>query len=155
MSGEELIEPSKKASVKEWLSRGLYVDTEIKVLIKAKEKQIYSVLGVVYPVGRVKVQGGEKERKTGQILDGIELEDKINAKIDELYDIKQEIYDVVELIENPLHRSMLIARYCQCLKWSDVADLIGRSEMGGSFFELHDRALISAEAVLRKKKLIE
>jgi len=53
------------------------------------------------------------------------LQQRINRKIDQLVDRKQEALDTIERVPSTTHRALLLYRYLNCLKWETIADLMG------------------------------
>lgn len=76
------------------------------------------------------------------------LEAQINADIDRLVDLKQEIYALIEKIPDPRERTLLQLRYLSSengrpLTWAHIAKLLCYDERW--VMRLHLRALESAE----------
>ena len=72
----------------------------------------------------------------GKIID---LENEINADIDQLVDLKREMVTVIKSVKNPEYQTLLELRYLCFKSWEQIA-----VEMGYSLvyvFKLHTKAL--------------
>jgi DNA-directed RNA polymerase specialized sigma subunit len=57
----------------------------------------------------------------------VAIENEINADIDRLVELKQEIIRVIKMVENPEYRILLELRYLCFKEWRDIADELGYS----------------------------
>lgn len=76
----------------------------------------------------------------------VELEDKLDAKIDELYRIKNEILDTIFRLDDPRERMVLKGRYVDMKTWEQIA-----VEMSYSYMQvtrIHGYALNSIKDVI-------
>ncbi len=77
----------------------------------------------------------------------MELEDKINAEIDSLIDLKAEILDCIHSLANEDHQSVLEMRYISGFAWGRIAN-----EMHYSIrwiYKLHDAAIAELQKNLK------
>lgn len=77
------------------------------------------------------------------IVKMIDLENEINADIDELVDLKREMVSVIRTVENPEYQTLLEQRYLCFKGWEQIAVSMGYSLQ--HTFRLHDKALKSIE----------
>jgi DNA-directed RNA polymerase specialized sigma subunit len=57
----------------------------------------------------------------------VAIENEINADIDRLVELKQEIIRVIKMVENPEYRILLELRYLCFKEWRDIAEELGYS----------------------------
>ena len=77
-----------------------------------------------------------------------EMEEKIDAEIDRLVDMKQRIREVINGVSNPDELMVLRYRYILYYSWEDIAT---EMNFGLRWIHiLHRRALASADAVMMK-----
>ncbi len=69
------------------------------------------------------------------------LEDDINARIDELVDMKQEAFTMINRIPDLDQQNILIGRYIQLKKWEDIALELNFSIQW--VYELHGKGLLA------------
>lgn len=89
-----------------------------------------------------KVQGSSaKSPFESTVIKIIDLEEQINARIDELVSMKQEAFDRIRNVPDFDQQNILIGRYIQLKNWDDVA-----AELNFSIkwtIELHGKALLA------------
>ena len=68
-----------------------------------------------------------------------EIEQDINAQVDELVDLKSEINKAVSQLDDPEQQLVLRYRYCECRTWNDIARLTSMSLR--SVHRVHGEAL--------------
>ena len=89
-----------------------------------------------------KVQtSGPKNTLEETITKIIDLEAKINARIDELVSMKQEAFTMINRIPDLDQQNILIARYIDGKKWLDIAFDLNFSI--SQVYKIHGKALIS------------
>lgn len=89
-----------------------------------------------------KVQtSGPKNTLEETIIKIIDLEAKINARIDELVSMKQEAFTMINRIPDLDQQNILIGRYIQLKKWEDISEELNYSMQW--VFELHGKGLLA------------
>lgn len=89
-----------------------------------------------------KVQtSGAKDTLGETIVKIMSLEDDINARIDELVDMKQEAFTIINRIPDLDQQNILIGRYIQLKKWEDIALELNFSIQW--VYELHGKGLLA------------
>lgn len=68
-----------------------------------------------------------------------ELEQKINAEIDKLVDLKEQIRSVIDMVENPDEQMVLRYRYIHNWTWEQIGDALYADE--STIRRWHGRAL--------------
>lgn len=72
----------------------------------------------------------------GKIID---LENEINADIDQLVDLKREMVAAIKTVENPEYQTLLELRYLCFKTWEQIAVDMGYSTR--NIYKLHDTAI--------------
>ena len=89
-----------------------------------------------------KVQtSGPKNTLEETITKIIDLEAKINARIDELVSMKKEAFSMISKIPDLDQQNVLIGRYIQLKKWEDLAAEFEYTTQW--LFEIHGKALLA------------
>lgn len=89
-----------------------------------------------------KVQtSGAKDTLGETIVKIMSLEDDIYARIDELVDMKQEAFTMINRIPDLDQQNILIGRYIQLKKWEDIALELNFSIQW--VYELHGKGLLA------------
>ncbi len=107
---------------KEWLLRGWKVNKEIDALIeaqvslKAQAKRCTSSISAI-PRGKTQAFCGNEQI----IMRYLQLEDKINSRIDDLVNIKREILEAIDNVDGAELRTLLIYRYIEFKTWEEIA----------------------------------
>ena len=126
-------------TTKEWLMRGWEINKEINALLEEKEQAFSRACSVTAPTDCEHVTTTRRntfEEKTARYAD---YEKKIDRRIDELYQIKQEILSAIELVNDSTLRKLLIKRYLQFKTWEQIAMEMSYSYM--HITRLHGKAL--------------
>lgn len=132
-------------TAKQWLLRARQCDLEIASLLKAKEREHDRLLSITASVDGDPVSHSSDPHK----YDGyLELTGALDAKVDELYKIKQEVLDVINQVEDPRLRGILLLRYISFLSWEEIAVQMSYSYM--HVCRLHGDALIVVDGILQK-----
>jgi len=72
------------------------------------------------------------------------LKKQLQRRVDELMDLRQEVYEFVETIDDSLIRQVVILRHVNGLTWDQVAASIGGGNTADSLRKMHDRFLKGA-----------
>ena len=89
-----------------------------------------------------KVQtSGAKDTLGETVVKIMSLEEDINARIDELVDMKQEAFTMINRIPDLDQQNILIGRYIQLKKWEDIALELNFSIQW--VYELHGKGLLA------------
>lgn len=126
-------------TTKEWLMRGWEINKEINALLEEKERAFSHACSVTAPTDREHVTTTRRntfEEKTVRYAD---YEKKIDRRIDELYQIKQEILSAIERVNDYTLRKLLIKRYLQFKTWEQIA--VEMNYSWRQIVRLHGKAL--------------
>lgn len=103
---------------KEWLNRARRIDNEINALQQAQQNAWARVVSITAAPSGVSVSGTKDPHKFDRY---VELQDKINRRIDELHAVKLEILAVIEQVDDTVLRTLLLERYINCKTWERIA----------------------------------
>jgi hypothetical protein len=138
-----------KLSAKEFLKQATYIDQRINskleqvASLRELATKATSTISDVPPGGTRNVH-----RMEDVICKMMDLENEINADIDELINIKHEVMEVIKRVERPEYQSLLELKYL-CLKtWEEVADQLGY--VYRQVTRMHGYALEQVEVILRR-----
>ena len=112
-------------SAKEYLKRAYLLDKQINVEIQELE-QLRNMRGTIQGCSYGEKVGSNPNRNTEahfiKTIEKIwEYEQKIDAKIDKLVDLRSEINVAIEKMENPEERLLLKYRYLKNESWEDIS----------------------------------
>lgn len=132
--------PRSDMTAKEFLSRAYRID----VRINAKLDNISSLRELAT---KTSATLSDMPRSSSPALQPIEtivmkmvdLENEINAAIDELIDTKREIMAALATMTNVQHQTVLELRYLAFRSWEQIAEAMGYTERG--IYNLHQKAL--------------
>jgi len=69
------------------------------------------------------------------------LKKQLQRRVDELMDLRQEVYEFVETIDDSLIRQVVTLRHINGLTWRQIARTIGAGTTWNSLRMMHDRFL--------------
>ncbi len=121
----------------------------IEILIDNKQKEIDALRSKLICSGtsfEEKVQTSKTNNREKNLLALLEYQHELNETIDSLIDIKREVSNVIDQLENPEAIDILYKRYFQFMKWEDIAFLKGYTMQG--IHKLHAKALKDIQSIL-------
>lgn len=80
----------------------------------------------------------------------MEAENELNAAIDALVDLKQNVYATIQKVEKPEYQFLLEMRYLCFKTWAEIADQMHLEEH--YVFRVHGQALRDVEKILQRDK---
>ncbi len=109
-------------TAKEYLRQAYLLDQRINSHIKEKEEIRDMACSISSPKLGDKVQTSQEGEApfTRSVYKLLELEQLINEEIDLLVDLKKQIHDVLEQVENPDSQMILRYRYVHNLTWEQI-----------------------------------
>ena len=131
-------------TVKEWLKRARVLDKEINQLLIAKREAYARAVGSGVDTSKEQVQGGGGNGTEDKFIRVADYELLIDKKIDKLLEIKQEIIEAVNEVEDSTYRTLLLAYYVNCKTWEQVAEELNYNLRW--IYRLHGRALQAIES---------
>ena len=111
-------------TTKEWLNRARRLDHEIDALISAKDLAWEKIISITSNPDAIVVSRSKNPHKFDRY---VELQEKINDRIDELCAIKAEILRTINRVDDTVLRTLLIERYINCKTWERIAVDMGYS----------------------------
>lgn len=108
-------------TAKEWLNRGWKLNREIDALLEEQRRALELATATTSAPQEDKVQGGEGNRTAERFANYAAYAAEIDSRIDELFQIKQEIDQAIEKVENTTYRTLLFERYINFKKWEQIA----------------------------------
>ena len=106
---------------KEWLSRARNMDEEINALISEQERALTNATSTVANSGSEKVQTSNVNTSENKFVSYAAYSELIDKRIDRLYEIKKEILENVNKLDDATLRTILILRYLNFQTWEMIA----------------------------------
>lgn len=108
---------------KEYLSQALWLDQRINSKLEQLETLRALAMKVTANLTEEKVSGGNntKSHMENTVVKIIDLENEINEDIDRLVDIKADIMETINQVDDPIKQIILEMRYINGKTWEDVA----------------------------------
>lgn len=138
-------------TTKEWLSRSTNIDREIGRLLRERRAAWDRAVSITSRLNSTCVSGTKDPHKYDAV---IEYEDMIDAKVDELYAVKQEVQRVICLVKDATLRDLLDRRYIRGNRFEEIACALRKPQNGQKYtyrhvvMELHPKALKEVENIL-------
>lgn len=105
-------------NAKQWLARGRWIEREIAALIKTRDETRDRLTHITQNYNADGAQSTKDPHKFDALL---ELEDKLDKKIDELYQVKCEILNAIGKLEDSRERIALHVYYIDMKTWEEAA----------------------------------
>ena len=134
-------------TAKEYLSQAYRIDqrinSKIEQIASLRELSLKTTTTLSdMPKGTRNVHSKEKI-----ITKMMDLENEINADIDELVDIKQTIVSVIKAVDNTEYQTLLELRYLCFKQWEQIAVTMGYTLR--HLYKLHSAALKNCEEIIK------
>lgn len=133
---------------KEYLSQAMWLDRIINNKLEQKEELESLAQRTTVDISREKVSGGRStnspmEDATVKLID---LCNEINDDIDKLVELKKEILETINQVEDFSCQLVLEMRYINNKSWDDVAREMGYDRR--TIFRMHGKALKEIEKII-------
>lgn len=122
-----------------YLSQYQYLNKEIDRKIESLEfwrNKILNITGTLSDMPK-------SNKRSDTIADGIatinDIEKTINQEIDELIELRKEIEDKINAVDDPKLRELLKCRYLDCKSWEEIA--YKNNITWRHVYRLHEKAL--------------
>lgn len=135
-------------TTKEWLKRAYDLDGEIDMLTEERQRAFDKVCAPSRDTKSERVQTSKQNLQEDWSVAYIEYTQRIEVRTAELWEIKSEIFDVINQIADNKLRQLLICRYIMFLTWEQTAERLGYSHEWVSK-GLHKRALRAAAKYIK------
>jgi len=126
-------------TAKEWLMRAWHIDKEIDAMLIARDKAFARCTSIT-TLPKIVMSNHPDPDPDGAMVAFMHIEEKIDARIDELTQVKAETLDAIETVQDSTLRTLLISRYICFKTWEQIAVDIGYSYSQVVKY-LHPRAL--------------
>lgn len=135
--------------VKEWLNRAYKIDELIKLDKKKIEEwnELATTIGGFSTDEKVQTSLNTDSQFVNKLLKKDEAIKKYNERIIERYNIKEEIDEVINSIEDNEIVRVLDYRYLQFLSFKKIADIMYMSQ--STIYRLHEKGLYQVSKKLR------
>jgi hypothetical protein len=134
---------------KDYLRQVEKLDTLIRNKLIEREQWRDIALGITANIGGEKVQASGNQQKMASAIEKcIDMEQEINALVDELVDTKRKVIATIEQLDSPTEYDVLHKRYIQHLTLQEIADDKGRDYT--TITTTHGRALKNVQVLLDK-----
>lgn len=137
-------------SAKEYLEGIKKLDNIINSLIAEYEmlKDMSTKITASTEGERVQASGSQ-ERMADMVARMVDCQNNINYNIDKYINMRMNILEVLQLLDNADHIAVLYKRYYEYKKWEQIA---GEMQMGWrGTLKLHGRALNAMDKILEDK----
>ena len=133
----------ERMSAKEWLSRGKSLEIEIRQLKEQRERALDDATAISLGNGE-RVQSTHDNASEKKMVAYADYSELIRQRLEELYQVKEEIFRAICQVEDGTLRTLLIGRYINGKTWEQIA-----VDMCYSYSQtvkyLHPRALHAIE----------
>lgn len=131
-------------TVKSWLNRAKRLDEEIDTLMDLKRTTSERLTTIVQNYNSDGSQSSKDPHKFDRLA---EIDGEIDRKIQELTNVRQEIFDTISKVEDSRYRQILLGRYIAHWTWERIAVSINYSYK--QTIRLHGYALIAVEQYIK------
>lgn len=133
--------------IKHQLKQIRLIDLEIKTKIEELDRLNNSFLKSP-SLKEVNVQESKVGLKDDAYVKIINLNDYINEKVDKLIDLKYQLIQAIEQLDNSKERTIIWMKYISSKNWDDIAEELKISKT--TLFILHDEAVKKIERCTKK-----
>ena len=134
-------------NAKEYLGQAYRLDIRINSKLEQVDSLRILATKVTASCFGERVDGTKETSPMGNVVAKIiDLENEINREIDALVDLKIEIVNLINEIENPKYKTLLELRYLCYKSWVEIA--ISMLYSYKQISRLHDEAIKSADKIL-------
>ena len=134
-------------NAKEYLERGKTLAAEITALSEALECAHSEAMKITPTGGGERVQSAvRRDRQEAAVLRYTELKADINSRIARLFEIKRELFELVDEIEDPRIRTLIVYRYLNRMTFEAIADKMGYDLRW--VYRIHKKALGEVDKLL-------
>lgn len=134
-------------TIKQWMQRAWEIDKNINALKQEVENEKTRIMRVTAQYNDIKVQTAKQNSKENAIIKYINYNEKLEQQINELYTVKQEIFDAISKLENASYRTLLTLRYLQFMTWERIAQNMELKDVRW-IYVMHNRALQAVSKII-------
>ena len=133
--------------VKHQLKQIRLIDLEVKAKMEELDRLNNSFLKSP-SLKEINVQESKGSFKDDAYVKIINLNDYINEKVDKLIDLKYQLIQAIEQLDNSKERTIIWMKYISSKSWDDIAEELKISKT--TLFILHDEAVKKIEKCTKK-----
>ena len=135
-------------NAKEYLSQAIWLDRMIDSKLEQLEMLKSLAMKVTSSFTKEKISGGniEKSKMESTMVKVIDLEHEINADIDRLVDLKKDIQDTINKMDDINQQLLLELRYLSGKGWDEIAASMGYDPR--TVYRIHGKALKEFERMI-------
>ena len=128
-------------NAKEYLSQAIWLDRMIDSKLEQLEMLKSLAMKVTSSFTKEKISGGniEKSKMESTMVKVIDLEHEINADIDRLVNLKKDIQDTINKMDDINQQLLLELRYLSGNGWDEIAASMGYDPR--TVYRIHGKAL--------------
>jgi DNA-directed RNA polymerase specialized sigma subunit len=128
-------------NAKEYLSQAIWLDQMIDSKLEQLETLKSLAMKVTSSFTKEKISGGniEKSKMESTMVKVIDLEHEINADIDRLVNLKKDIQDTINKMDDINQQLLLELRYLSGKGWDEIAASMGYDPR--TVYRIHGKAL--------------
>ena len=140
----------QKREAQKYLEQVEKLDAIIENKLIEKQQWMSVALGITANMDGERVQSSGRKSKMADAVDKcIDIDEEIDAQVDELIAVKQEVIKVIEKVESPIEYKVLHMRYIQYVDLKGIAEHYGKEY--GWATTTHGRAITSVQKILDSK----
>lgn len=134
-------------NAKEYLSQAVWLDRMIDSKLEQLEMLKSLAMKVTSSFTKEKISGGniEKSKMESTMVKVIDLEHEINADIDRLVNLKKDIQDTINKMDDINQQLLLELRYLSGKGWDEIAASMGYDPR--TVYRIHGKALKEFERI--------
>ena len=133
-------------TAKQFLNRARRIDREISQLLELQQHTRDRLTNITQTLTADIVSGSHDPHRFDKLA---ELESDINTKIDELVEVKREIFHLIQQLPTRSHRLVLMSYYLDMRTWEQTA--VNMNYSWRQTMRIHGQALIEVEKILQQK----
>lgn len=130
-------------TAKQWLNRARRIDEEIDRLLLLKKKTYDRLVSITAQIDSTSVSGTKDQHKFDRLA---EISGEIDKRVDELHEVKSEIFRTINKLDDRTERLVLIGRYLDNMSFEEIA--VGIHYSYKQTCRIHGKALLSVTDVL-------
>lgn len=135
-------------TAKQFLNRARRIDREISQLLELQQHTRDRLTNITQTLTADIVSGSHDPHKFDKLA---ELESDINTKIDELVEVKREIFHLIQQLPTRSHRLVLMSYYLDMKTWEQTA--VNMNYSWRQTMRIHGQALIEVEKILQQQNM--
>lgn len=133
-------------TAKDWLGRAWNIEGEIRALKREALSAKDMAMSVTPRPADVKVQTSKVNHTESAIVRYLDYSDRLAMRLESLFAVKLEIYELILKVDSRELRTLLSLRYLSYLTWEDIAEEMEIDVR--HVYRLHKHALAEVEKLI-------